>query len=132
MATYNSTFLHDFSQPSGRRDQAYQGGYYGNFQGQQPLSGNGWHQKMGYQKPNNLDQSIHNIRTTEYAPFTREPEQPSIASLYIQQRYGGLGGAQQDQDYGMEDAPPKDERSMTYAILFIYTAINHRGILKLI
>lgn len=82
------------------------------FQGPQLPSGNGWHQKMGYQKPNNLDQAIHNIRSNEYAPFTREAEQPSIASLYLQERYGGLGRMQQEQDYGMEDAPPKEDRLM--------------------
>lgn len=139
MATYNTTFFQDFSQPTSRRDQSYQGGYnqggynqgaynqggynqgsynqggynQGGFQGQPLPTGNGWHQKMGFQKPSNLDQSISTIRATEFAPFTREAEQPSIASLYLQQQFGGLGSLQQDQDYGMEDAPPKEERSLT-------------------
>jgi len=119
MTTYNTTFLQDFSQTTNRRDQGYQGyqGYPGGYtqsglQGAQLPSGNGWHQKMGYQKPNNLDQCIHNIRSSEYAPFTREVEQPSIASLYLQQQYGGLRRMQQEQDYGMEDAPPKEGRLM--------------------
>ncbi|KAF8453007.1 hypothetical protein BGX38DRAFT_443553 [Terfezia claveryi] len=121
MATYNTTFLQDFSQPTNRRDQGYQGyqGYswaymQSGFQGPQLPSGNGWHQKMGQQKPNNLEQSIHHIRSNEYAPFTREAEQPSIARLYLQQQYGGLGRMQQEQDYGMEDAPRKEERLMPY------------------
>ena len=72
-------------------------------------AGNRWHQKMGYQKPANLDQSISQIKATEYAPFTREPEHPSIASMYLAQQFGGIRMQQEHQDYGMEDAPPQEE-----------------------
>ncbi|KAF8472628.1 hypothetical protein BDZ91DRAFT_442163 [Kalaharituber pfeilii] len=106
MSTYNTTFFDLASSyaPPPRKDEDAQWG-------------NRWHTKMGFQKPSNLDQSISHIKATEYAPFTREAEQPSIASLYIQQAYGGLGRMHQDQqDYGMEDAAQQDDmgRNITY------------------
>lgn len=69
---------------------------------QEALLGNKWHQKMGFQKPTNLDQSINHIRQTEYAPFTREQEPPSIANMYLQQQYGGRERMQED-GYAIEE-----------------------------
>lgn len=95
---YNSTFL-DFATSNAVYNKEEE-------------NGNNWHTKQGQQKPSNLDSSIHTIKASQYAPFTREQEQPSIAKLYIQQQYGNMARINEVPEYGMEDAPPfKEEPS---------------------